>query len=206
MNPTFPWLSFLIFLPLVGALLCLLRRNEPQEARALALTTALAVLAIAGWLFIEHGGGGRGWLLYEDVAWITRFGIRFTLGLDGFGLVLILLTAFLQVVALLASWTATRHIPFLFALLLAMESGILGVFLALDLILFYAFWELMLIPMFLLINIWGHERRHYAAIKFFLFTLAGSLLMLLGIIALYLIHGAQHGVYTFALAELAGTP
>lgn len=205
MTPTFPWLSLLLFLPLVGAFLCLLRRQEPTECRALALATALTVFGLAVWLFVLHGGGGTGWLLAEDATWIKNLGIRYSLGMDGFGLLLVLLTAGLQVVAMLASWTVKRHVPFFFALLLVMETGILGVFLAVDLVLFYLFWELMLIPMFLLIGIWGHERRLYAAVKFFLFTLAGSLLMLLGIIALYLIHGEQSGVYTFALADLAQT-
>lgn len=205
MNPTFPWLSLLVFLPLLGALLCVLRRHEAEECRALALATTLAVLGIAGWLFAAHGGAAEGWLLREDVPWIPTLGARYTLAMDGLSLLLLVLTAVLQVVAVLVSWPVRLHVPLFFALLLLMESGILGVFLATDLLLFYFFWELMLIPMFFLIGVWGHHRRLQAALKFFLYTLAGSLLLLLGLIALYLLHGSQSGEYSFALEALAAT-
>ncbi len=204
--PTFPWLSLLIFLPLAGALLCLLRRSRPEECRALALGITGAVFGFTLWLFLRFRGAGSGWLLSEDYAWIDRFGIRYTLGLDGLSLLMVLLTGFLLTISVLVSWRAIdRHAPLFYGLLLLMESGILGVFLALDLILFYLFWELMLIPMFFLIGVWGHGRRIYAAVKFFLFTLAGSLLMLVAILALYFVHGGQSGDYTFALAALKGT-
>ena len=117
-----------------------------------------------------------------------------------------LLTAFITVIAMLVSWRAIgERVAFHYFLLLVMESGIMGVFLALDLFLFYLFWEVMLVPMFFLIGIWGHGRRIYSAVKFFLFTLFGSLLMLLAIIGVYLIHGSQTGSYTFALAALVTT-
>jgi NADH-quinone oxidoreductase subunit M len=203
--PNFPWLSLLIFLPLAGALYCVLRRDT-AEVRALALAITVAVFGFAVWLFVRFPHGGSGWLLAEDHAWIPRFGIRYSLGLDGLSLLMVLLTAFLLVISVLVSWRAVEHhTPFYYALLLLMESGILGVFLALDLILFYLFWELMLIPMFFLIGIWGHGRRIYAAVKFFLFTLAGSLLMLVAILVLYFAHGQQSGDYTFALAALKQT-
>jgi NADH-quinone oxidoreductase subunit M len=204
--PSFPWLSLLIFLPLAGALLCVLRRSRPEECRALTLATTGTVFGFALWLFLRYRGGSSGCLLAEDYPWIERFGIRYTLGLDGLSLLLVLLTGFLLTISVLVSWRAIdRHAPLFYGLLLLMESGILGVFLALDLILFYLFWELMLIPMFFLIGIWGHGRRIYAAVKFFLFTLAGSLLMLVAILVLYFAHGSQSGDYTFALAALKGT-
>jgi NADH-quinone oxidoreductase subunit M len=201
---TFPLLTLLLALPLAGALACLLFAGRPAACRAAALVATLATFAVAAGLFLADGRGS-GWLRFEDHAWIGRFGIRYTLGLDGLSLLMVLLTAFLLVLSVLVSWPEQKHVPLHFALLLVMESGILGVFLALDLVLFYLFWELMLIPMFFLIGIWGHGRRLYAAVKFFLFTLAGSLLMLLAILGLYLQHGEQTGVYTFALAALRAT-
>ncbi|GAB6084005.1 NADH-quinone oxidoreductase subunit M [Desulfuromonas carbonis] len=203
--PSFPWLSLLVFLPLAGAFLCVLRRHEPVECRALALATSLVLFGVTLWLFVRFHAGSSDWFLFEDFAWIPRYGIRFTLGLDGLSLLMVLLTGFLQVVAILVSWPVKRHGPLFFALLLLLESGLMGVFLALDMVLFYLFWEVMLIPMFFLIGVWGHERRLYAATKFFLYTLAGSLLMLVALLALYLLHGEQTGLYSFALADLIKT-
>ena len=201
----FPLLSVLLWLPVGGVLLCLLFRKSPESCRLLALATNLLVLALGLVIVATVEPGGSGWLLYEDYRWIETFGIRYTLGMDGISLLLVLLTAFLQVVAVLISWQTERHPAFFFALILLLGTAINGVFLALDLVLFYLFWELMLIPMFALIGIWGLERRVYAAVKFFLFTLSGSLLMLLAMISLYLLHGEQTGVYTFALEALKQT-
>jgi len=203
--PEFPWLSLLLALPLIGSLLCWLHRHEPEECRWYALVATLAVFILSVWMFVTTPQSGQRWFLYEDVAWIPRFGIRYTLGLDGLSLLMVVLTGFLQVIAVLISWPVKKHAPLFFVLLMAMETGVLGVFLALDLVLFYVFWEVMLIPMFLLIGVWGHTRRVYASVKFFLYTLAGSLLMLIGIIALYWIHGQQSGDYTFALDALRQT-
>jgi NADH-quinone oxidoreductase subunit M len=123
--------------------------------------------------------------------------------MDGISLVMVLLTSFITVIAVLVSWKGiNENVPLYFALLLAMQTGIQGVFLSLDLFLFYLFWEVMLIPMFLLIGIWGHGRRIYSAVKFFLYTFVGSLLMLAAIITVYLMHGEQTGLYTFALPAL----
>ncbi len=151
-------------------------------------------------------GAPPGFFLFEDVSWIDGFGIRFTLGMDGISLLMVIMTALLTIIAMLVSWRTITHRTVLhYILLLVMESSILGVFLSLDLFLFYLFWEAMLIPMFFLIGIWGHGRNIYSAIKFFVFTLAGSLLMLLAIIGIYLIHGSQSGIYTFSLDQLIGT-
>lgn len=201
----FPLLSLLLWLPVGGVLLCLLFRKSPESCRLLALATNLLVLALGVVIVFTIDPGSSGWLLYEDYPWIDTFGIRYTLGMDGISLLLVLLTAFLQVIAVLISWQTERHPAFFFALILLLGTAINGVFLALDLVLFYLFWELMLIPMFALIGVWGLERRVYAAVKFFFFTLAGSLLMLLAMISLYLLHGEQTGVYTFALEALKQT-
>ena len=200
-----PFLNVLLWLPIVGTLLCLIWRKSPNVCRWLALGTTTLVLAISIGMLFTLNLHSSGWMLFEDFRWVDAYGIRYTLGLDGISLLLILLTAFLQVIAVLISWDMRHHPALFFALVLVLETGIIGVFLALDLVLFYLFWELMLIPMFFLIGVWGHDRRVYAAVKFFFFTLAGSLLLLLAIISLYLIHGEQTGVYTFALVALKQT-
>ena len=201
----FPWLTLLIFLPLTGALLCMLADPQERTAHWLALVTSCIVFAVATGLFIVYGDGGPGWLLHEDVDWIARYGIRYSLGMDGIGLLMVLLTAFMHLVAVLASWPVERHAPQYLGLLLLLETGLMGVFLAIDLVLFYLFWEIMLIPMFLMIGIWGGQQRRQAAIKFFLYALAGSLAMLIALIALYLLHGDQTGSYSFALNDLVKT-
>ena len=208
----YPLLTGLVFLPLAGCLLLLPVWRRPAIARPVAFGVAAIELALAVWLYASWQGVGPlpaglpGFLLVEDAPWIAAFGIRYTLGLDGISLLLVMLTAFSFCVALAVSWRAIEEKVGLFlALLLTMETGIMGVFLALDLALFYLFWEVMLIPMFFLIGVWGHGRRIYSTIKFFLFTLAGSLLMLLAIIALHLIHARQTGIASFGLHELLGT-
>jgi NADH-quinone oxidoreductase subunit M len=179
--------------------------------RAIALVTGVAelVLASACWFAAtapQPVGAPAGFFLFTDHEWIPAFGVRYLLGMDGISLLLVILTALVTVVAMLVSWRSiTERISLHYLLLLVMETGIIGVFLSLDLFLFYLFWEVMLIPMFFLIGIWGHGRNIYAAVKFFLFTLAGSLLMLLAIIGIYLLHGSQSGSYSFALMELVKT-
>jgi len=207
----FPYLSVIIFLPLLGSLLSLLLWRRPQVCRWTSLCITIADLfLVIGLLTMDvkgqSGPAGR-WLLVEDFEWIGRFGIRYSLGLDGISLLLILLTAFLSVLCVLLSWKQidSRVGAFHFFLLF-MQTGISGVFLATDLFLFYLFWEAQLIPMFFLIGIWGHENRIYATIKFILYTVTGSLLLLVALIALYLIHGSQTGHYTFSLYQLIRTP
>jgi NADH-quinone oxidoreductase subunit M len=212
MTHSYPLLTIMTFLPLAGVLCLLPVWRCEQLARWVAVGFAGGVLALSAWLCLcpppalPAGTGLPGFLLWEDAPWIGRFGIRYTLGLDGISLLLTLLTAFITLVGMVVSWNAVRErVALHYALLLVMETGILGVFLSLDLFLFYLFWEIMLIPMFFLIGVWGHGRNIYSAVKFFIYTLAGSLLMLLAIIGIYLIHGRQTGVYSFALGELLHT-
>ena len=200
----FPILSLVLWLPFLGTLFCLGFRHSADACRWLTLLTTLSVLLLAVGLFIGLPTES-GWLLKEDYAWIPSFGIRYSLALDGISLLLVSLTALLQVAAVLISWKQQEHPALFYALVLVLETGILGVFLATDLVLFYLFWELMLIPMLFLIGVWGHGNRVYAALKFFFFTLAGSLCLLLAIISLYLIHGEQTGVYSFAFESLLHT-
>jgi len=212
MTADFPILTLMIFLPLCGSLLLFAFRRSDSLVRWGALAFSLAELTLCSWpllgvnLAAPRAGAPAGFFLFEDAAWIERFGIRYTLGMDGISLVMVLLTAFITVIAVLVSWRGiTERLPLYYSLLLALQCGIQGVFLSLDLFLFYLFWEAMLIPMLFLIGIWGHGRRVYSAVKFFLYTFLGSLLMLVSIIALYLMHGAQTGSYTFSLSGLIRT-
>jgi NADH-quinone oxidoreductase subunit M len=206
----FPWLTVIIFLPLLGSLLALGFARKPMLCRWTSLWVSLADLFLVVLLFTLNLQGQSGptgkWLLAEDHLWIESLGIHYSLGLDGISLMLVLLTAFLTVLCILVSWKEinTGVGTFHFFILL-METSILGVFLATDLFLFYLFWEIQIIPMFFLIGIWGHEERVYATVKFILFTLAGSLFMLIALIGLYLVHGRQTGQYTFSLYQLTQT-
>jgi NADH-quinone oxidoreductase subunit M len=208
MTSGLPFLTFLIFLPLAGALLLLPVWRKDGWVRSIALATALGVTALS---ILPVGMSGLktvlpGFFLLEDVGWIDRFGIRYTLGMDGISTLMVLLTSVITVIAMLVSWKSVKEkVALHYLLILVMECGLMGVFLSLDLFLFYLFWEVMLIPMFFLIGIWGHGRKIYSAVKFFLYTLFGSLLMLLAIIGVYLLHGAQSGSYTFALQALTHT-
>jgi len=204
--PQFPWLSLLILLPLAGALLCLLHGNRrPADCRGLSLATSLAVFGVALYLFVCYGQNDGRWMLYEDIGWIDRYGIRYVLAMDGIALLMVLLTSFMQLAAVLLAWRVERNVASFFALLMLLESGLMGIFLAYDMVLFYLFWEVALIPMFFLISVWGGDQRKQAALKFFLYTLVGSLCMLVAMIALYQIHGAQSGEYSFVISELMQT-
>ncbi len=212
MQGNLPILTILLFLPLAGSIPVLLLRRREDLCRLMALAVAIVELGVAGWVCSLGAGATAvsgpfaGFFLVRDIPWIERFGIRYTLGLDGISVLLVLLTALIMCAAVLVSRkSVTKHVAAYHVLLLVMTTGIMGVFLSLDLFLFYLFWEVMLIPMLLIIGIWGKGRPAYAAIKFFIYTMAGSLLMLLAVIGLYLIHGSQTGQYTFALSELLHT-
>jgi NADH-quinone oxidoreductase subunit M len=206
----------LIAVPLAAALLCaLLGRWSPRGVRWLALAASAAVLALGVRLWLLHApelsatltGGGGPWIEELVLPWIPSFGIDFHLALDGLSLLMVLLTGLLGLASVGVSWgTTQRQAGFYYFNLLATLAGILGVFLSLDLFLFYFFWELMLVPMYFLILLWGHERRQAAALKFFVFTQAGGLAMLAAILALYFLHGQATGQHTFDALKLAGTP
>ena len=207
----FPLLGIIVFLPLMGGLAALVCRQNEPACRRIALTVMLADLALVLSLFAlgtgpQPAGLAGNWLRVEDFSWMDSLGIRFTLALDGINLMLILLTTALGALAVLVSWKEiTDHVAAFHFFLLAMLTGVLGVFLATDIFLFYLFWEIQAIPMFFLIGIWGHERRIYATVKFALFTISGSLVMLLALLSLHLIHARQTGETTFALLQLMHT-
>ena len=147
------------------------------------------------------------WFDQVNWIWIPQLGIHFHLAVDGLSLLLLLLTFLLGIMSVLTSWREIQHgIGFFHFNLMWILAGITGVFLAMDLFLFYFSWELMLVPMYFLIAIWGHERRAYAAVKFFIFTQLSGLLMLIAILALYFIHHRATGIYTFEYEALVGTP
>jgi NADH-quinone oxidoreductase subunit M len=169
--------------------------------------TVLHLATVVGlWFWYPAGTGQETWLLQVDMPWIPQLGIHLHLALDGLSLLLILLCSLLGVMAVAASWRGIeQRVGFFHFNLLWMLAALVGVFLALDLFLFYFFWEMMLVPLYFLIGIWGHERRLYATLKFFLFTQAGGLLMLVGILGLYVVHGQDTGTFTFNYLELLGT-
>ena len=186
-------LTTLILLPFLGALALVLYSFAPprrdQHYRWIALVVTIATFAVSLLLLKGVGASGAEFRFQENVNWIGSIGARYHLGVDGVSLWLVLLTTLLMPIAILSSWHAISKRPLAyFAFLLILESAMIGVFVSLDLLLFYLFFEASLVPMFFLIGIWGGERRVYAAIKFFIFTMVGSLLMLVGIIALYFIY------------------
>jgi NADH-quinone oxidoreductase subunit M len=180
-------LSVLIFFPAVGALaLLLLRGDDHKYIRYLSLTVGVAEFLLSLLLIFKVPIGVAGYPVEEFSKWINQPPINYHLGVDGISMFLVILTTFLTPISILASWKSIEHrVKEFFIMLLMLEVGVVGVFLSLDLFLFFLFWEVMLIPMALLIGIWGHERRVYAAVKFVLYTMAGSILMLVGIIWLY---------------------
>ncbi len=185
-------LSILIFLPVVGAvLLALTPRGSRGLQKQIGLVVSLVVFCLS--LLLLRGFQPTAEMQFQEHGrWLPSYGISYHLGIDGLSLWLILLTTFLTPLALLGSWTSIESRVKEFGIfMLLLEAGMLGVFCALDLFLFYVFWEAMLIPMYFLIGIWGHERRIYAAVKFFLYTMAGSVLMLVAFLVLYRVTGAQ---------------
>lgn len=205
-------LAWLILILLLGAVLALALEGRGAHWVRGAALLALGVDLVLGlflWsrydLTLEAVSAGP-WLVELSVSWVPRFGIAFHLALDGISLILVLLTAVLGLAAVIASWTEIqRGVGFFHFNLLLVLAGVMGVFLAMDLFLFFVFWEVMLVPMYFVISFWGHEHRRAAGFKFFLFTHAGSLLMLIAILALVFVHYHQTGVLTFDYPALLGT-
>ncbi len=196
-------LSLLILIPLAGALVVALTR---RDAEWLAKTLGLVVSGVVFLLSLRLPGGFEdkpAMQFVERLPWIPDWGIGYHVGVDGLSLWLVILTTFLTPLALLGSWRGIEsRVREFVAFMLLLEAGMIGVFVALDLVLFYVFWEAMLVPMYFLIGIWGHERRIYAAVKFFLYTFAGSVLMLVAFLVLYW----SAGIASFDIAALARQP
>ena len=191
-------LSAIVFLPALVALILalpIIPKGREEFIRWVGLLTTAAVFALSLWMAVpalfgvpqaaQFSVGEAGMQGVVKLPWIEAFGIEYLLGVDGISMPLVVLTTFLSMLAAAASWPIGKHVKAYFVLFLLLETGMLGVFVALDFFLFYVFWEVMLLPMYFLIGIWGGPRREYAAIKFFLYTLLGSVLMLLAILMLY---------------------
>lgn len=195
-------LTAIILTPLIGSLLILVIRPEKTKAiKWVAVAAATVSFALSAYVAATFKTGG-GFQFVEKHVWSATIGSSYHLGLDGLSLPMVFLAALLGLIAVGASWNIKDKVKGYFCLLLLLEVGMLGVFVALDYILFYVFWELVLLPMFFLIGIWGGKRREYAAVKFFIYTLAGSLLMLVSILALYFTAGGT----TFDIIALAHKP
>ena len=200
-------LIYLIVILLAGAFLASVtgKRNHIWP-RIISLTALSVDLTLIILLALQSVPTGKDWLIDFKLGWIPAFGISLHLALDGLSLVMLILTFFLGIISVIISWNEIdTKVGFFHFNLLLILAGITGVFLSLDLFLFYFFWELMLVPMYFLIGIWGHENRTAASNKFFLYTQASGLLMFIAIIALYFVHGHLTGHYTFDYLQLLGT-
>ena len=199
-------LSLLVALPLLGAVVAAGALSE-RGARAVGFAAMLAAFAAAAWVWAHFAPGTAALQFEERAPWVPALGLGYHLGVDGLSVSLVALVAFLFPIALVAATSQVRERAKAFVVtLLLLEAGLLGTFMAQDLVLFYVFWEAMLVPMYFLIALWGGPRRSPAAIKFFLYTMAGSVLMLLAIVAVYLRSGQQPGGATFDLPALLGRP
>ena len=179
----FPYLlSLILFTPLIGAVVLLFVNKRAEDViRWIANVTAGAgfLVSLPLW-FSFDASGAEYWQFVERLSWIPSIGAEYHLGVDGFSALLVLLTTLMGVIAILSSWTAiTERVKEYYIFMLVLQTGMIGAFVALDFLLFFVFWEVMLVPMYFLIGIWGSDNRLYSAIKFFLFTLVGSVVMLL---------------------------
>ena len=192
-------LSLILFTPLAGALVLLfVDRRRIGAIRWIANAFGVAGFAVSLPLWFRYRPQGDPWQFVERAEWIPSIGASYFLGVDGISVLLVLLTTLIGAIAILSSWAAVvERVKEYYIFLLVLQTGMIGAFVALDFLLFFLFWEVMLVPMYFLIGIWGGGRRLYSAIKFFLYTLAGSVVMLLGILALYFFHHAATGAYTF---------
>lgn len=199
-------LSLVLWLPALGAVLLLfVPRTQEELCRRIALAFSIATFAVSCALPVLFVGDAATETLQfvQRLPWIADWGIEYFIGIDGVSLWLVLLTTFLTPIVVLSTWDSVhKYVRYFQVLMLLLETAMLGVFVAQDLFLFYVFWEFTLIPMAFLIGIWGSENRVYAATKFFLYTFAGSVLMLLAIIALYIVHGQATGIYTFDFQQI----
>lgn len=197
-------LSIVLFTPLAGlaVLLAIPGRNK-NLVRVWANVAALGGFLVSIPVAMRFHVGQPGFQYQEQADWIPSLGAHYHIGIDGISLLLLMLTTLVGFLAILSSWNAIQdRVKEYYAMFLLLQMGMIGVFISLDFFLFYIFWELVLVPMYFIIGVWGGPRKLYAAIKFFLYTLAGSVLMLLGILTLYFEHFRQFGYYTFEISDL----
>ncbi|MSV28845.1 MAG: NADH-quinone oxidoreductase subunit M [Bryobacterales bacterium] len=197
-------LSIILFTPLAGlAVLLFIPGSSKNAIRLWANVVAFGGFLVSLPLVTRFDKGASGFQFVERAEWIPSLGVQYLIGVDGISMLLIMLTTVFGFIAALSSWNAVDdRVKEYYAMFMLLQTGMIGVFLSLDFFLFYVFWELVLVPMYFIIGVWGGPRKLYAAIKFFLYTLAGSVLMLLGILTLYFQYHAQFGAYTFEIANL----
>jgi NADH-quinone oxidoreductase subunit M len=196
-----PIVSLMILVPLIGAVLTLLTQTK-EQARVIALVFSLTPLAGALYMIMQFNSLTPAMQFVESFDWIPSLGILYKVGVDGIAMPLVLLAAIVVPMTIIYSWGEDKDANQFFGLILALQAGVMGVFTSLDFFLFYIFWELTLIPMYFLISIWGGPKKEYAAIKFFIYTHVASLVMLLGIFAIYFAVWAQTGIPTFEIPYL----
>jgi NADH-quinone oxidoreductase subunit M len=200
-----PWLTVILFSPLVGVpALLFIPKLRDDVARALALVVSVATFIVSLGMLGAFDGARSGFQLVEHANWATSIGLRYTVGVDGVSVFMVVLTTFLMPIAILASWKVEKEVRWYMAAMLFLETAVLGTFVSLDLLLFFVFFEGLLFPMYLIIGGWGGERRVYAAVKFFLYTMAGSAFLFVAILFLYFRSGSQFGHGTFDLRVLEG--
>jgi len=196
-------ISVILLLPLVGALIVALCRSE-ERVKWIALTVTGIELLLSVYVLFNYDVSKGGFQFVDYGSWLPSFSIRYRVGVDGLSLIMLLMTTLVTFISVPSAWGYIKERKKLFySLLLLLETAMIGVFVSLDALLFYVFWEAMLIPMTLIIGIWGGERRIYSAVKFFIYTFAGSIFLLVGLIALVVLYGKATGNYTFSIAELS---
>jgi NADH-quinone oxidoreductase subunit M len=197
-------LSIVLFTPLAGlAVLLLLPSGNKTLIKVWANLAAFIGFLVSLPLLKNFHPEAAGYQYVENADWIPSLGVKYLIGIDGISLLLVMLTTLMGVIAMLCSWSAIEErLKEYYSMFLLLQVGMIGVFVSLDFFLFYVFWELVLVPMYFIIGVWGGPRKLYAAIKFFLYTLAGSVLMLLGILTLYFKHFEKFGFYSFEIANL----
>jgi NADH-quinone oxidoreductase subunit M len=197
-------LSIILFTPLAGLLVLLfIPGSNKQLIRLWSNITAAAGFLVSLPLLFLFDKTKDGYQFVERADWIPTLGVQYLIGVDGISLLMVMLTTIMGFISIFYSWSSIdERVKEYYAMFLLQQAGMIGVFISLDFLLFYVFWELVLVPMYFIIGVWGGPRKLYAAIKFFLYTLAGGVLMLLGILTLYFQHAEQFGRYTFEIAEL----
>jgi NADH-quinone oxidoreductase subunit M len=200
-----PWLTLVLFSPLIGVpALLFIPKLRDDVARGLALVVAVATFIISLGMLGAFDGARAGFQLVEHADWATSIGLHYTVGVDGVSVFMVVLTTFLMPIAILASWKVEKEVRWFMAAMLFLETAVLGTFVSLDLLLFFVFFEGLLFPMYLIIGGWGGERRVYAAVKFFLYTMLGSAFLFVAILFLYFRAGSELGQATFDLRVLEG--
>lgn len=199
-----PVLTLLIVIPLIGALASYFLGKNAKMAKLISLAFSFVTLVISALVMLAYYGAGNGDFMFtENYTWVSELGINYILAVDGLSIPLVFLSTLLVFLALLFSWDVSDKTRTYMSLMLLLEVGVLGVFMSLDYFLFYIFWEIVLLPMFFLIAIWGGPNKSYASIKFLIYTHVASLVMLLGIFALYFTSAEQLGYYTFDMVQIA---